>query len=113
VRLRPRTSAADSTRIVFADGTADLFDAVIWAAGYQDDTTWVRIPGAIDTNGCFIERAGVSPVPGLFYVGRSWQTCRGSALLHGVGRDAARIAAAAVNWTETARSRSSPASRTA
>jgi putative flavoprotein involved in K+ transport len=30
-------------------------------------------------------------VPGLYYIGRSWQSRRGSALLHGVGDDTAYL----------------------
>jgi putative flavoprotein involved in K+ transport len=46
----------------------------------------------VGDDGRFIERGGVSPVPGLFFIGRSWQTSRGSALVTGVDRDAAEIA---------------------
>jgi putative flavoprotein involved in K+ transport len=65
---------------------------VIWATGYRDDSTWVAIPGVADGDGRFVHQRGVSPVPGLFFVGRSWQWRRGSALLHGVGDDAAYVA---------------------
>jgi hypothetical protein len=41
---------------------------------------------------------GVSRVPGLIHVGRSGQSCRASALLCGVGDDAARIVAQAVEF---------------
>ena len=47
---------------------------------------------AVDAEGRFVEEWGVSPVPGLFFIGRSWQTSRGSALVTGVGRDAVEIA---------------------
>ena len=36
--------------------------------------------------------AGVSPVPGLYFLGLPWQHTRGSALLGFVGTDAAHIA---------------------
>jgi putative flavoprotein involved in K+ transport len=94
VTLRARSCGAEDSRILFADGTSDAFRTVIWTVGYRDDISWLRVPGAT-SHGRPLETDGVSPVPGLFYVGRSWQTCRGSALLHGVGADAARIAAAA------------------
>ena len=45
-------------------------------------------------HGCpgeFLHRRGVSPVPGLYFIGRSWQWTRGSALLAGVGDDAAYV----------------------
>jgi putative flavoprotein involved in K+ transport len=37
--------------------------------------------------------AGVTAVPGLYFIGLPWQTCRGSALLGFVGADAAALAA--------------------
>jgi putative flavoprotein involved in K+ transport len=91
VRLRPRTIAATADALVFADGSRATFDAVIWANGYADAARWLRIPGAVDANGNHIQDRGVSSIPGLFHVGRSWQTSRASALLCGVGADAARM----------------------
>lgn len=72
----------------FADGSFRDVDSVVWATGYSDDTSWVSIPGATDATGKFAESRGISPVSGLFFVGRSWQWTRGSALLLGVGEDA-------------------------
>lgn len=98
VRLRARTMSAESNEFAFADGTRETFDAVIWAAGYTDAAEWLRVPGAVDSNGRYIEDRGVSPVSGLFYVGRSWQTCRASALLCGVAADAATIVTQVDAW---------------
>jgi putative flavoprotein involved in K+ transport len=64
---------------------------VVWATGYRDDTAWVGIPGAVARDGSFAHREGVSPVPGLFFVGRPWQRNRASALVMGAGDDAGRI----------------------
>ncbi len=41
--------------------------------------------------GRFIHQRGVSPIPNLYFIGRSWQWTRGSALLVGVGADAAYL----------------------
>jgi putative flavoprotein involved in K+ transport len=98
VRIRPRTIAAAADGLAFADGTRAAFDVVIWAAGYEDDAGWLCVPGTVDMNGNHIEDRGVSPIPGLFYVGRSWQTSRASALLCGVGTDAVRIVAQVMSW---------------
>jgi putative flavoprotein involved in K+ transport len=76
----------------FADGRCADVSAVIWATGYRDDTSWINIPEAKRPDGGVIERRGISPVPGLYYVGRSWQWTRGSALVLGVGKDTAYIA---------------------
>lgn len=98
VRIRPRTVAAATDGFAFADGRRAAFDAVIWAGGYEDDAGWLRVPGAVDRNGNHIEDRGVSPIPGLFYAGRSWQTSRASALLCGVGSDAVWIVARVMSW---------------
>jgi putative flavoprotein involved in K+ transport len=87
----PRLTQADGTTAGFVDGTAREVAAVIWATGYRDDSRWVLIPEASDERGSFVESRGSSPVPGLFFVGRRWQRTQGSALLLGVGADAAMI----------------------
>jgi putative flavoprotein involved in K+ transport len=91
IRLAPRCVGADAGRLHFADGSRRRCDAVIWAVGYQDDTAWLRIDGASTHHG-FIEERGISPVPGLYYVGREWQNSRASGLVCGVQRDALVIA---------------------
>jgi putative flavoprotein involved in K+ transport len=98
VHLRPRTTAVTSEGFAFADGSRATFEAVIWACGYEDRSGWLQVPGAVDANGNHIEDRGVSPIPGLFYVGRSWQTSRASALLCGVAADASRIVVETTSW---------------
>ena len=92
VAVTGRLAGAEGRRVTFETGERADIDAVIWAAGYRDRTDWVGIPGAVDTAGRFVEDRGVTPVPGLYHIGRNWQTSRGSALVTGVGRDAAMIA---------------------
>ncbi len=91
VRLVPRTIDADGATLRFAGGRAAAFDAVVWAIGYRDDPSWMSIPGATGAHGSFLEHRGLSPVPGLFYVGREWQNSRASGLLCGVADDAEKI----------------------
>lgn len=92
VQLVPRLVEALGQSARFENGVEEEISAVVWATGYHDDATWVHIPGVVDSKGSFIEAKGASPVPGLYFVGRSWQSTRGSALLLGVGRDAEKIA---------------------
>jgi putative flavoprotein involved in K+ transport len=87
----PRLTRADGTTAGFVDGTAREVASVIWATGYRDDSAWVHIPQTADERGSFVESRGTSPVAGLYFVGRRWQTTQGSALLLGVGADAAMI----------------------
>ena len=98
VRTVARAQNADGRRVFFADGRSEQVDTVIWAMGYRDDCSWIRDPEALDSDGQCLEERGISPVSGLFFVGRSWQNSRGSALLCGVARDAAEIVAAATRY---------------
>lgn len=88
VRVVGRLEASDGRQVTLAGGERAEIDVVVFATGYRDRSAWVQIPEVKDARGNFVERRGVSPVPGLFFIGRSWQWTRGSALLHGVGTDA-------------------------
>src|SRR5690606_20639445 len=92
IEVLRRCVDAEGQRVTLADGSERDVDAVIFATGYDDDTTWVDIPDATE-GGRFLEHRGLSPVPGLFYVGRDWQTSRASALICGVAYDAEAIGA--------------------
>jgi putative flavoprotein involved in K+ transport len=92
VRVIGRLLGVDGKEVGFASGeTVAEVDAVVWATGYEDDSRWVAIPDVKDANGAFMHQRGVSIVPGLYFIGRSWQWTRGSALLAGVGDDAAYV----------------------
>lgn len=101
VKTVARAIDADGGEVRFADASSEAFKAVIWAIGYHDDSSWLHIAEAVDQNGRYIEDRGVSPVPGLFYIGRNWQNNRASALLAGVGNDAAGIADQAVAFVRS------------
>jgi putative flavoprotein involved in K+ transport len=83
-----RLTETSGRKVSFADGQTTEIDAVVWATGYFDRTDWVAISQVKDASGAFIEQRGISPVPRLAFIGRSWQWTRGSALLTGVGADA-------------------------
>jgi putative flavoprotein involved in K+ transport len=87
-----RIVRTEGTKVAFASGESTEIDAALWATGYRDDTDWVAIPGVKDERGRFVHQRGVSPIPNLYFIGRSWQWTRGSALLVGVGADAAYLA---------------------
>lgn len=117
IRVVGRLSHVDGKVAGFAGGETAEVDAVIWATGYKDDGKWVTVPEVKDANGSFVHRRGVSAVPGLYFVGRSWQWTRGSALLAGVGADAAYVADRIADRLRGTRQRTSeagkvPASRT-
>ena len=91
VRFRPAVADADGRTVRFADGTSLNAEVVIWATGYRPDYSWIHIPG-VTRDGKVVHRRGVTDVPGLYFLGLSWQHTRGSALLGFVHDDAAYLA---------------------
>jgi putative flavoprotein involved in K+ transport len=91
VRVLPRLVSAEGTHVTFAGGASSEVAAVIWATGYRDNSDWVAIPEVKDARGTFIHHQGISSIPRFYFIGRPWQRSRGSALLMGVGNDAAVI----------------------
>jgi putative flavoprotein involved in K+ transport len=92
VRFRPRLVEADGRTVRFANGsTLDAVGVVVWATGYRTDYTWIHIPAAVE-HGRVVHRRGVTEIPGLYFLGLSWQHTRGSALLGFVNKDAAYLA---------------------
>ncbi len=92
VQIRPRATSAQDNVVQFADGSQTQVRTVIWATGYRQDFSWIRIPGALDEHGQPRGQQGVSSTPGLFFLGFPWQPSRGSALVGWVGKDARRLA---------------------
>jgi putative flavoprotein involved in K+ transport len=81
VTVRPRVTGADATAVTFADGTTTTPAVIVWATGYRSDYSFIEITGATETAGAPVHQRGVSPVPGLYFLGLPWQHTRGSALL--------------------------------
>jgi putative flavoprotein involved in K+ transport len=92
IRLRPRAASAAGRTVTFADGTAAEYDAVVWATGFATDHSWIDVPEVKNDQGHILHRRGVTPSPGLYMLGLTWQHTRGSALLGWVGDDAAFLA---------------------
>jgi putative flavoprotein involved in K+ transport len=91
VRFRPAVASAEGRTVRFADGSSLDAGIVIWATGYRPDYSWIHIPG-VTRDGQVIHWRGVTEVPGLYFLGLTWQHTRGSALLGFVHDDAAYLA---------------------
>ena len=91
VDLKPRVIGAGGRAVTFADGSELEVGAVIWATGYRADYSWIDA-AIFDPAGRVEHRRGVTQVPGLYFVGLSWQHTRGSALIGWVEDDAAFVA---------------------
>jgi putative flavoprotein involved in K+ transport len=92
VRFRPRLVDADGRAVRFADGSTLEVGVVVWATGFRSDYSWMHIPGVLGDGGRIVHRRGVTDVPGLYFLGLSWQHTRGSALLGFVNVDTAYLA---------------------
>jgi putative flavoprotein involved in K+ transport len=91
VDVKPRAVGVSGRAVSFKDGTELHVDAVIWATGYRSDYSWIE-PPVLGSDGRLQHRRGVTDVPGLFFLGLSWQHTRGSALIGWVKDDAQFIA---------------------
>jgi putative flavoprotein involved in K+ transport len=103
IRFRPRLVNAQGQTARFADGSSLDVPVVIWATGYRSDYSWIAIPGVV-TDGRVVHGRGVTDVPGLYFLGLSWQYTRGSALLGFVADDAAHLAEQVALRADTDRS---------
>jgi putative flavoprotein involved in K+ transport len=90
IDVNPRVVGVSGGAVTFEDGSELDVDAVIWATGYRSEYGWIDLP-VFDQNGGVLHRRGVTDVPGLLFVGLTWQHTRGSALLGWVKDDAAFI----------------------
>ncbi len=70
---------------------AEAVGTVIWSTGFDGDFSWLRLP-VLDGGGHPIHQDGVSPVPGVFFVGLPWLRTRRSGIIPGVDADGAWIA---------------------
>lgn len=92
-----RTVGVRDGHAVLEDGAVlDDLAAIVWCTGYRPDYGWLELP-ALGLDGLPLHRRGVSTaVPGLGFVGMRFQARLGSALLGGVGEDAAHVVQALV-----------------
>src|SRR5713101_1696325 len=91
VQMKPRATSAHGNVVRFADGSQTQVRTVIWATGYRQDFSWIRISGVSDERGQPREQQRVSSIPGLFFLGFPWRPSRGSALVGWVSKDAKRL----------------------
>jgi putative flavoprotein involved in K+ transport len=64
--------------------------SIVWASGFRTNFSWLDFP-IFDSKGLPRHVRGVTPEPGLFFLGLPWQHTWGSGRFCGVGKDAAFI----------------------
>ena len=94
VKRVPRTAGVKEGKPVLDDGRVLDVANVVWCTGFHPGFDWIDLP-VIGEDGEPDHHSGVvDRVPGLYFVGLHFLHSLSSAMIHGVGRDANRVAAA-------------------
>jgi len=88
----PRIAGVQDGKPRLEDGRVLDAASVLWCTGYHPGFSWIDFP-IFDEHGDPRHDAGVAQdEPGLYFVGLHFLYSMSSTMIHGVGRDAARIA---------------------
>ncbi len=88
----PRVEGTRAGLPAFEDGTTLEVSNVIWCTGYHPGFSWIDLP-IFDEQRLPQHVAGAVPAaPGLYFVGLHFLYAMSSTMIHGVGRDASRVA---------------------
>jgi putative flavoprotein involved in K+ transport len=91
VQRAPRTAGVEGGKPRLADGRVLDVANVVWCTGFDPGFDWIDLP--VLEKGEPLHRSGaVDSEPGLFFVGLHFLHALSSVMIHGVGRDAERIA---------------------
>jgi putative flavoprotein involved in K+ transport len=92
VEFVPRVVGARDGLPLLEDGRTLPVTNVIWCTGFQAGFDWIDLPVFGGEHGEPKHRSGVvEGEPGLYFVGLPFLHAMSSSMIHGVGRDAARI----------------------
>ena len=100
----PRTVGVRDGRPILEDGRVLDVANVIWCTGFHPGFSWIDLP-VLGEREPLHERGIVASQPGLFFVGLEFLYSFSSIMIHGVGRDANRIAGAIASRGSAVRSR--------
>jgi putative flavoprotein involved in K+ transport len=89
----PRVTGVRDGQPLLEDGRALPVTNVVWCTGFHPGFAWIDLPIFDDTGAPRHESGVVPSQPGLYFVGLHFLHALSSTMIHGVGRDAARIAA--------------------
>lgn len=92
VTLVPRVEGVSDGRPKLADGKILDVSSVVWCTGFDIGPSWIDLP-VFDDRGEPIQARGIVPgEPGLYFVGPHFLYSASSTMIHGIGRDAQRVA---------------------
>jgi putative flavoprotein involved in K+ transport len=85
------TAVQDGVPVVEGGHVLDVAN-VVWCTGFHPGFSWIDLPVFGPDGRPEHELGLVSREPGLYFVGLHFLSALSSVMIHGVGRDAARIA---------------------
>ena len=87
----PRVVGVSGGLPLLADQRVLGVSNVVWCTGFRPDFSWIDLPG-FGTQEPWRHRGVIPSQPGLYFVGLLFLYAMSSSMIHGVGRDAERIA---------------------
>jgi putative flavoprotein involved in K+ transport len=109
----PRVVGVRNGLPILEDGRVLDVANVVWCTGFQPGFSWIDLPVFAPDGAPEHERGIVTSEPGLFFIGLHFLYAFSSTMIHGVGRDAERIADAVAARTQTVEERPAQASSAA
>lgn len=94
VERAPRVAGVRDGRPLLEDGRVLDVANVVWCTGYHPGFSWIDLPVFDQMGDARHERGIVPDERGLYFVGLHFLYALSSTMIHGVGRDAERIASA-------------------
>jgi putative flavoprotein involved in K+ transport len=93
----PRVAGAREGQPLLVDGRVLPVHGVVWGTGFDIGRSWVDLP-VFDDHGDPVQMRGVvESEPGLYFVGPHFLYAMSSTMIHGIGRDAQRVAETIAN----------------
>jgi len=88
----PRVAGVENGQPRLADGRVLRVGGIVWSTGFDLGRSWIQLP-VFDDHGEPVQSRGVAPdEPGLYFVGPHFLYSASSTMIHGIGRDAQRVA---------------------
>jgi putative flavoprotein involved in K+ transport len=87
---QPDINASCAQLVLSVNCNDKNINTVIWTTGFTGDFSFIHLP-VLTHDGKPIHQNGVSPVPGLYFVGFPWLRSRKSGIIYGITDDAAFI----------------------
>jgi putative flavoprotein involved in K+ transport len=92
IKRVPRVARIENGLPVLEDGRVLDVANVVWCTGFHPGFSWIDLPVFEPDGEPQHEEGIVASEPGLYFVGLHFLSAMSSVMIHGVGRDAARIA---------------------